>query len=98
MGSGEGTLLTIGHALGNCSAHYPLPARFSHPPGSSSVPRLSPLLLQLQWIPCCRPQQGQGGAEQKVPDNLQQRADRGVPGEPPSENPKWKVSGKSNHC
>merc|ERR1712212_223033 len=92
MGSGEGTLVIIGHALGNCHANVSLPAGFSHPAGSSSVPGVAPLLLQLQWVPCRQPQQDR--AEQEVPHNLQQRAERGVSGDPSnpsSENPKWKV-------
>merc|ERR1712025_1109409 len=97
MGSGEGTLLTIGHALGNNCTHFPLPCGFNHPASSSSVPGISPILLQLQWVPCRQPQQGR--AEQEVPHNLQQRAERDLPGEPtPTENLEWKVSHGSHHC
>merc|ERR1712083_1023918 len=90
MGSDEGTLLTIGHALGTCCTHLPLSADHSQPRGSSSVQGTAPLLLQLQWLPRARPQRGR--AEQEVPDNLQQRAQRGFPGDPTSQISKWTSS------
>merc|ERR1711936_850302 len=90
MGSDEGTLLTIGHALGTCCTHLPLSADHSQPRGSSSVQGTTPLLLQLQWLPRARPQRGR--AEQEVPHNLQQRAQRGFPGNATSQIPKWTSS------
>merc|ERR1711936_313072 len=90
MGSDEGTLLTIGHALGTCCTHLPLSAGHSQPRGGSSVRGTAPLLLQLQWLPRARPQRGR--AEQEVPHDLQQRAQRGFPGDPTSQIPKWTSS------
>merc|ERR1711936_1121938 len=90
MGSDEGTLLTIGHALGTCCTHLPLSADHSQPRGSSSVQGPAPLLLQLQWLPRARPQRGR--AEQEVPHNLQERAQRGFPGDPTSPISKWTSS------
>merc|ERR1711936_1027062 len=90
MGSDEGTLLTIGHALGTCCTHLPLSADHSQPRGSSSVQGTTPLLLQLQWLPRARPQRGR--AEQEVPHNLQQRAQRGFPGNATSPISKWTSS------
>merc|ERR1711936_592582 len=90
MGSDEGTLLTIGHALGTCCTHLPLSADHSQPRGSSSVQGTTPLLLQLQWLPRARPQRGR--AEQEVPHDLQQRAQRGFAGDPTSPISKWTSS------